>query len=393
MTTQRFRHFMYTQQLDHLPFDNIEALTKRLKRLDLAEWALILHDQDGTKEQPVSPHVHATLKFTNGHTANSVAKMLDEQPQYFEIWNGKINNAYAYLIHMTDGAKDKFQYSPSLVIANFDFEKRINLFKSKTTHNLMLDKALMNEVLEAIMTGTITTKEAAYEILPARLIGTSLSKIDATFHAKMLLDAQQWRQQKKDSREKLHVLWFYGRAGTAKTRFATLYASKLTDDFYRTSSNKDMFQFYNGEHVIILDDMRPENITYVELLNITDPWGSDSAVASSRYYNKLLLADTIIITSPFSPKDFYDLLFVSTKLDAFDQLARRIELTLYFERNYIYESELISQHMQMKYMATGKRMVNDWSKEQLPDDSAKLTFDSLSRYFDEEEHLHDRETE
>lgn len=389
MTTQRYRHFMYTQQLDHLPFNNIESLTKRLKLLDLAEWALIVHDQDGTAEKSIASHVHAVLKFTNGHTVTSVAKMLDDQPQYFEIWNGKINNAYGYLLHLTEGAQDKFQYPADLVIASFDFEQRIKLFKPKASNHTTLDKAMMDELLEAIMAGTVTTKEAAYEVLPGRLIGTSLTKIDAAFHAKTLLDAQQWRQQKKDSGEKLHVLWFYGRAGTAKTRFATLYASKLTDNFYRTSSNKDMFQFYNGEHVIILDDIRPENITYVELLNITDPWGSDSAVASSRYYNKQLLADTIIITSPFSPKDLYDLLFVSTKLDAFDQLARRIELTLYFEPHYIYESELTTQHMQMKYMTTGKRMVNEWSKEEMPDDADTLTFDSLSKQFDAEEHLHD----
>lgn len=151
-----------------------------------------------------------------------------------------------------------------------------------------------------------------------------------------------------------------------------------------------MFQFYNSKHVIILDDIRPKNITYVELLNLKDPWGVITlwqvvvAITINNYS-----PDTIIITSPFSHKDLYDLLFVSTKLDAFDQLVRRIELTLYFEPHLIYESELTTQYMQMKYITTGKRMVNDWSKEELSDDADKLIFDSLGQQFDKEEHLHD----
>lgn len=45
MKVIRSRNFMYTQDLDHLPF-NKDTLKTRLEKSGAQEWAFILHDKD-----------------------------------------------------------------------------------------------------------------------------------------------------------------------------------------------------------------------------------------------------------------------------------------------------------------------------------------------------------
>ena len=86
-----------------------------------------------------------------------------------------------------------------------------------------------------------------------------------------------------------------------------------------------------GEHIIILDELRAQSIPYNDLLRILDPFGIDSQVfAPSRYFDKALAAEMIIITTPYDPIQFYNEVFGYKVglVDSFDQLRRRISLTI-----------------------------------------------------------------
>ena len=150
---KRYRQFMFVQDLTHLKIKPTE-LKEILEKSGAEKWAFILHDKDskddsdgildengtvGTlskegEEQAQSPstnthkplvrqHFHVVLKFENAHTISSVAKLFKDEEQYVEVWKGKIENAWSYLLHRTNGAKSKFQYSPQDVVSNFDFAK------------------------------------------------------------------------------------------------------------------------------------------------------------------------------------------------------------------------------------------------------------------------------
>ena len=96
-------------------------------------------------------------------------------------------------------------------------------------------------------------------------------------------------------------------------------------------SSKDAFQSYSGEHIIILDELRAQSIPYQDLLRMFDPFGIDSQVfAPSRYYDKGLAAELIIITTPYNPLNFYNEVFGYKVglIDSFEQLHRRISLTI-----------------------------------------------------------------
>ena len=133
---------MFTQQLEHLNCSK-EDLIDRVKQLPyLDQFALITHDKDIKSDNtPVNPHIHLVLTFKQRIRTTSVAKELDQKEQYFEVMTKRgndletsRNNAFAYLVHQTSQAKKqgKYQYDPSKVIANFDYEKLINNLKQAT---------------------------------------------------------------------------------------------------------------------------------------------------------------------------------------------------------------------------------------------------------------------
>lgn len=124
---------------------------------------------------------------------------------------------------------------------------------------------------------------------------------------KVLLTPKQTEDYISDmtfNNKKIETYFCFGSAGTGKTSLARHYADKLQKGYYITGSERDSFANYNGEKIIIMDELRSDSMSYSELLKILDPYNL-KASAGSRYYDKTLLADTFIITTPYSPAEFY----------------------------------------------------------------------------------------
>lgn len=127
----RARQFMYTQDLDHLPFKK-EDLKTLLEKSSAEEWAYILHDKDiGKNGKTIRPHFHVVMKFKDAKTISRVAKLFNDKQEYIEVWRNTIGNAYSYLIHETSNAKDKHHYDPIEVVSSFDFETKIKQIRKK----------------------------------------------------------------------------------------------------------------------------------------------------------------------------------------------------------------------------------------------------------------------
>ena len=149
-------------------------------------------------------------------------------------------------------------------------------------------------------------------------------------------------------------MWLYGTSSTGKTKLARKYAKEFSNSFYFSGSTRDPFQRYEGQNVIILDELRPKSIDYSDLLKMIDPF-NDESMAPSRYFDRPITANYFIVTSPYSPEDFYDGFAIKgdikTWIDTFDQLARRLflvqkmtqtQMSLYFyddEKKYFIEDE------------------------------------------------------
>lgn len=98
----------------------VEDTLKKYKTIK--QWAYILHDKD----LGASPHYHIYLNFGNSSVDSKVvADWFGLQESQIEKVKGRKTDALLYLTHGNDSQKNKYQYSPDEVHANFDFGSEI----------------------------------------------------------------------------------------------------------------------------------------------------------------------------------------------------------------------------------------------------------------------------
>lgn len=321
---KKYRVFGYTQQLSHLN-QNIEDFPRLLEEAGAQQYAYIVHNEDVTADGVLkASHVHVVMKFENARSLQSIGKLFRDSPQYVELpktRNG-YNNMLAYLVHRTKGATEKYQYDPEAVTANFDYIDALEKITAKV--NQRDSKSRLDDILERLMAYEITYEEAV-----AGLTASEFSR----YHQRLKVTAEYGRQQyakrwikeHEDTGTPIEVIWITGPAGSGKTVEAKKIAREKSDkDFYMATGQRDPFQNYTDENVIVLDDLRPKTFDYNTLLQLLDPF--NATMADARYSNKTLIADTIIITSVYSPLDFYHMLVPEQyrDIDTYAQLARRI---------------------------------------------------------------------
>lgn len=341
----RSRGMMYTQQVQHSPYKIIDDLKIAIEtKVKPKRYAIIKHDKDiDDKGNPESDHWQVMLEFDNPRYVTSIAKLLGDKPQSVHVWNNKISNGFAYLVHRTQNASSKYQYEPSEVVANFDYIEEL----AKITRQVKKSSTNVKDLLDDLYDGRIK-KDDLENALTGSQYGKCCKQIEDVNAKRLQKEAETFRQKLIESGTPVRVIWIYGKPGTGKTTIAKIIAKRENRPYFISGSSRDIFQDYKGEHTVILDELRPKVIEYADLLRITDPY-SPGAMAPSRYHDKYLACDLIIITSPYSPISFYDetfgitrqnlIRFLSTCIDTFEQLERRIMLTIHVEDTQFYMTE------------------------------------------------------
>lgn len=319
-----------------------EYLKKRceamVRKYSLKEYALIHHDKDQVDGRPVETHWHLVMFFGDHRPmVSSIADALGTTPNHIEVMTKRGTkvetaraNAFMYLIHATRNARreGKYQYSPEEVIANFDYVKFAK-------GHLLKDSP--DQVLEDLGEGKITRTQAQARMMEfgALTLSKYKRKIDEVAEAALAIQYAKWRGEHEGKHSKLMVLWFCGETGTGKTRYAKYLAKNAFKmPYFVTGATRDTMQDYEGEHLIIWDELR-NDVEYTELLRLLDPYNYEKSI-SSRYYNKALMPEVIIITSPYRPDELYKVLSVSDrKRDKVDQLVRRVPVLYEFQKEQI----------------------------------------------------------
>ena len=367
------RNFMYSQQVQYAPngirttHDMYEHLEKTLHPEKLA---VIMHNKDKGEQD----HFQAMITFKNARSVNAIAKAAEDKPQYFEIWDKNVNNGFSYLIHATKESRKKgdHQYDPEEVVANFDYPALINKISKEVSGKKGHRASNVDVLLDALYEGNLTRAD-----VEQRLSGSEYGKhqpqLEKVWAKRLQKNAEEWRKQAIAEGKTLQVIWIYGLAGTGKTSLAKEIAEKHTESYYMGGSSRDPFQGYAGQSCIILDELRPRRMVYDDLLKITDPHSIEHGVmAPSRYYDKALASDLIIITSPYDPRVFYEEQFnlrrdikgrcIDNEVDPFAQLHRRISLTILMTDDKIFHTEYNSEDIRyVRDITTAK--VNPYSTE------------------------------
>lgn len=347
---KKAKAMMYVQQIKHLPItdlmnqskeNQLETLERFAEQAKAVRYALIVHDKNlDDNGMHKEPHVYLMLEFEQSIRLSTVASRLNDKPNYLETYSRKgtksvIQNGFAYLIHLTNNAKDKFQYDIEEVRANFDFRAYIESLESGIS---------ISSLLNTLREGKITTLKAK-QVIAIQAGAIAFAKYEPKImkieELRQEEEFQRWQTKMIADNISKKVFWLFGKSGVGKSLIASIIADTTKTAYFKTGGSNDMFQGYDGEHTIIIDELRPENINYSDLLKITDPFNYDSTTVA-RYKNAKLQAELIIITSPYSPKEFYNGYSKTNKkidklVDSFGQLNRRLSLILEITKDHLIE--------------------------------------------------------
>lgn len=138
------------------------------------------------------------------------------------------------------------------------------------------------------------------------------------------------------------VLWLYGTTGTGKTRTAVELAQQYApDDWWISSGSLRWFDGYDGQRVVIFDDLRTKHCEFSMLLRLLDRYPMSVEIKGATV---TWSPECIFITAPQDPRSMWSL----RTTEQLDQLERRIS------KQYLLPDEVPSlQDMQQEEPETG----------------------------------------
>ena len=280
-------------------------------------------------------HYHIGFVWYQPATFLTIAKKFEiQETSITNIKSSRFGDYLAYLTHKN--RPEKYQYSDDIVITNI-----LNWQKSRdavvTAKKLKDLEESFSYYFDLATRGELTYSDVG-EKLPTALYANHMSKFDNAFQIAQQLKAKELNISQNVSKT---VIYISGKSGAGKTRYAKGMAAKAGLEYFVSSSSNDFLDGYKGERCLILDDARGRDFLYADLLKLIDPHTISSY--SSRYNNKLVTAELIIITSIQSINQFIKDL-PNTKQEDDVQLKRRLSLLVHVDleeiRYYKYDFKI-----------------------------------------------------
>lgn len=251
--SMRIRTANISQQADLLSESLIISVLTSYKSVE--KYAYILHNKDknSDSEEDKKPHWHIVIQFKNQVYLSDVAKWFNIPKERIRVPKGQNSfiECCQYLTHEKQKEQEagKFRYDDNEVKSNFDFRFEVDKY---------VEKALLK-----------TDKDKLFYRKKVLLQGLKLSQIPLTDYADDWKELQKCRAEYIRNFAELptYRINFYitGGSGTGKSLSSRALAktlidpeNKLKDDevFFVVGQGASMFSGYDGQPVLIWDDLR-----------------------------------------------------------------------------------------------------------------------------------------
>lgn len=295
-------------------------------------------------------HGHFLLKF-KGATLEELALAVHLKEQYLEKGRSgrfSFDSFLAYLIHKKDPSK--FQYDPQKVVTLLGTDY-MQIFKERADawergRALKEAKATNEEIdllLEKIITEQITKSEILLDVRLQKVYLAHKTRINEAFATLGEIKSNRTKIELENGDFKKSIFFFHGKSGVGKTQLAKQFVTAI-ESFARRHYKKwnhlltagtNALDEFNGEEILLLDDVRGDSLTASDWLKLLDPY--TISPISARYSNRMGSARIIIITSTKHPLEF----FYKTKgneREDLSQFIRRFDSLITLDENDFFYS-------------------------------------------------------
>ncbi len=335
----------------------VEKLVERLNNSGcLVDEAYgILHDKDeitvwdeNSKENVTefkTKHIHILIKMSKGDTINNLAVKIGVSAQYIEkAKSGRYgyDNLLAYLVHIKD--ESKYQYNPNEVItvSGEDYSsvynrRRETWNRSRATKQAQETDLSVDYLIAQVLAGKLTKSQVLLTDEYYKVYALHKRKFNDAFDSYGENKSYRAFADIEDRKFKKTVIFVFGESGSGKTvlskemiRIIQSVSLKYCGSnwTYCLTASRNAFDEFNGQDILLLDDIRGDSLTASDWLKLLDPY--TISPISARYHNKMGAAKVIIITSSKHPTDF----FAASKgnyNEDLGQFFRRVDLLVAIE--------------------------------------------------------------
>lgn len=301
--------------------DKLQDILKSKERV-IKEFLYIIHDKDEYEETTekhqkgdLKPaHIHLLLRFEEGQPQKIkyIAKWFGIPENFLSVIKGNWNAACLYQIHFN--AEDKFQYDISEVTTspNFDYNALIEEAQRQIEEQ---NAPAIDIIVSRILSGDIKEYRKTLDIDGKTLVKYS-QRIENAFRY------YAERQQVTRKERQTEVIFITGKPGCGKTTLARKIAENKGLEYFCSSGSNDILDSYSQQNCLILDDIRPSCLGLSDLLKMLDP--HVASTVKSRYKNKYVNCDLVILTTVLDIDTFYKNVFAEND-EPITQLKRRCQ--------------------------------------------------------------------
>lgn len=289
----------------------------------IEKYAWILHDKDIKPDgSPKEPHIHFMIQFHGAMPTLALLKYLgnispdtfhENQLQKIKSWKGAI----AYLTHAN--TPQKYQYSDEEVHTNLPKEEYDETKREGSV--AVNDKVRLEQIINDIDN----------DILTEYNIDRKIPLLDRVkFNTQIKVAFESHYKKNRSLNRDMKVYFVTGLAGSGKTTLAKQLALLHGYDTYITNSGAHPFDNYMGEECMILDDIRPSDMKFNELLKVLD--NNTSSMVHARYADKYFYRCKLCIITSTLPLDQWYKNLQESDGEAKSQLTRRITAQFTIQR-------------------------------------------------------------